>query len=115
MRIFHGIVFSPVNASPISDDGKIVTGLHLAGLSYFYFIVRFWHRSTDAAVQSLVLEIHDWVGIIDGRYKQSLGIGRGRWIHHFQPGGMHKPGFITLAVKRSGTYTSTCRHADDHI
>src|SRR4051812_359918 len=113
--MLQGVIFRPMYTAAISNDADIFTGLYLPCFSNFYFIIFLGHRTVDAPVEGLVLEIHDRIGIIDGSDHESFCICRCRRINYFESGRVHKPGFIALAVKWPCAYSTACWHTDHYI
>src|SRR5688572_7244580 len=62
-----------------------------------------------------MLKKHHRIRVIDGCDQKTFCISRRGWINYLQSRRMCKPGLITLAMKRSGSYTSARWHTDHHI
>ena len=67
VRVFFSIVQRPMNAKSVGDDTSLCAFLYYPGFPYFNGVCIISYIFADAAVQVLVLEIDNRVGVINGR------------------------------------------------
>src|SRR2546427_12655542 len=92
-------------------DANRAWPLHVGFAKRDYEVLSRQHR-LDPAVEKLVLEVDDWVGVSDRGLQQPLGIIRRRRRDKLEAGRVEEPALWTFRMERPAGHAAAERRAD---